>query len=90
MEKWRRGARECAQGMHQAIQKRREREGETPVFAGGGETERGAPLSPWSLGLREARGGTVPGNGWLAGWLGRHERNTREHEYARREISAVP
>ena len=71
MEKWRRGARECAQGMHQAIQKRREREGETPVFAGGGETERGAPLSPWSLGLR-------------------HERNTREHEYARREISAVP
>lgn len=31
----------------------------------------------------------VPGNGWLAR-LGRHERNTREHEYARREISAVP
>lgn len=89
MEKWRRGARECAQGMHRAIQKRREREGETPVFAGGGETERGAPLSPWSLGLRGARGGTVPGNGWLAR-LGRHERNTREHEYARREISAVP
>lgn len=57
------------------------------VFAGGGG-ERGAPLLIPGASRGEGRQ-PVPGNGWLAR-LGRHERNTREHEYARREISAVP
>lgn len=54
---------------------RRDREGSTP-FALVPGASRG-----------EGRHGSRK---WVAGWLGRHERNTREHEYARREISAVP
>lgn len=47
------------------------------------EKERGCTPFARPRGLHVA---AVPGNGRLG--LGRHERNTREHEYARREISA--
>lgn len=57
---------------------KREREGERAplLFVPGASQGRGA--SRW---LRFPE---------IGGWLGRHERNTREHEYARREISPVP
>lgn len=54
----------------------------------------GEGSTPFALVPGASRGeGRHGSRKWVAGWLprlGRHERNTREHEYARREISAVP